>query len=120
MARTPKVKKLSGTRLANNYGGWIYCENCGQNIGYLCYVTYDHFRFHYHCKCGARGSAQIDFTEESKTAFSGDKPVMIKNRLSCPKDQSPLLTVLEKKLDSYSYEIQCIACNTKYTEDIIL
>ena len=52
MARIPKVKELINTRLASTYGGWIYCDYCGQNIGYLCYVTYDHFTFDYQCHCG--------------------------------------------------------------------
>lgn len=117
MARTPKRKELHSTKLANNYGGWIYCESCGQSIGYLCYVTYDHFRFDYKCKCGAAGSMRIDFDEVQTSVPSDNKPVLIKNRLSCPKDQSPLLTILEKKLDSYTYEIECTACKTKYTEE---
>lgn len=43
MSRNTKIKELSHTRLANQYGGWIYCESCGENIGYLCYTTYDNF-----------------------------------------------------------------------------
>ena len=37
MARVLKNKELINTRLATNYGGWIYCNNCNENIGYLCY-----------------------------------------------------------------------------------
>ena len=28
MARTVKNKKLENTRLATNYGGWMYCDKC--------------------------------------------------------------------------------------------
>lgn len=41
MARVVKGKELINTRLAANYGGWIYCDGCQENIGYLCYSTYD-------------------------------------------------------------------------------
>ena len=50
MSRNTKIKELSHTRLANQYGGWIYCESCGENIGYLCYTTYDNFIFNYQCQ----------------------------------------------------------------------
>ena len=41
MTRLLKTKELVNTRLATNYGGWMYCEKCNENIGYLCYSTYD-------------------------------------------------------------------------------
>ena len=41
MARVLKNKELINTKLAANYGGWVYCTECGENIGYLCYQTYD-------------------------------------------------------------------------------
>lgn len=117
MARTPQTKLLENTRLASTYGGWIYCEGCGNNIGYLCYVTYDHFQFNYKCKCGACGKMQIDFEEKQHTEVSEHTPIIIKNRLCCPNDQSPLLTILKKNLDFYSYKIQCVKCNTIYAEE---
>ncbi|MBU9736630.1 hypothetical protein [Diplocloster agilis] len=117
MARVPRIKKLESTRLASTYGGWIYCGECGQSIGYLCYVTYDHFRFAYKCKCGSRGSIRIDFEQENQNIYSDKKLITIKNRLCCPEDQSPLFTVLEKNLDSYNYEIECVKCKTKYAEE---
>ncbi len=47
MARTIKSKELTRTRLAANYGGWMYCTECNENIGYLCYATYDKLILHY-------------------------------------------------------------------------
>lgn len=113
MARKPILKEFKGTRLASTYGGWIYCDTCGENIGYLCYVTYDNFKLEYKCKCGNHGSMHITF-DDVKEASLGDKLIEIKNRLCCPTDKSPLLTILEKKLDSYTYEIDCVNCKTKY------
>jgi uncharacterized protein YbaR (Trm112 family) len=40
--------------------------------------------------------------------------ITIKNRLCCPEDKSPLVTIQEKKLDVYKLEVSCKACNTKY------
>ena len=115
MARVPITKKLVNTELANGYGGWIYCEGCRQTIGYLCYVTYDHFALRYECTCGGEGSIHLAFTEEPPAQESGEALVKIKNRLCCPRDQSPLLTVNDKRLKSYRYEVVCQACRTKYT-----
>lgn len=118
MARKPSLKELINTRIASGYGGWIYCDRCGENIGYLCYVTYDNFRFSYKCKCGGRGHMHIAFGDiEKNTKASDDKLILTKNRLCCPGDQSPLLTILDKKLACYQYEIDCVSCNTKYTEE---
>lgn len=39
MARIIKRKELIRTRLLKEYGSWIYCDACGENIGYLCYAT---------------------------------------------------------------------------------
>ncbi|MCI8637476.1 MAG: hypothetical protein HFJ36_06640, partial [Clostridia bacterium] len=52
MARVLKNKELVNTRLATNYGGWMYCDKCDENIGYLCYSTYDRLELKYKCNCG--------------------------------------------------------------------
>jgi uncharacterized protein YbaR (Trm112 family) len=115
MARTPTDKALINTRLANAYGGWIYCEGCNKTIGYLCYVTYDLFRLDYQCKCGNCGSVHLAFERDSEAQPSSEQALItIKNRLCCPEDKSPLVTIQEKKLDVYKLEVSCKACNTKY------
>ncbi len=38
----------------------------------------------------------------------------IKNRLCCPEDSSPLITILEKKLKSYKLAVTCKACSRIY------
>lgn len=117
MARKARIKELNATRLASTYGGWIYCDHCGENIGYLCYVTYDNLKLEYVCKCGNHGSMQLAFDEVKEAECSETKLVPIKNRLCCPTDKSPLLTILEKKLASYKYEIDCVSCQTKFKEE---
>lgn len=114
MARTLKKKELRGTRLAANYGGWIYCENCGQTIGYLCYVTYQSFRMNYTCKCGNCGSMYLTFNEKDTLETAKEELITIKNRLCCPSDNQPLITILFKKLERCHAEIVCETCNKKY------
>ncbi len=115
MARIPVFKELVKTRLANTYGGWIYCEGCNKTIGYLCYVTYNLFRLDYQCKCGNCGSAHLAFEDNcSEENYREQALITIKNRLCCPEDKSPLATILEKNLDVYRLEVSCKACNTKY------
>ena len=65
MSRVIKNKELVNTRLATNYGGWMYCDKCNENIGYLCYSTYDRLELKYKCNCESQGSVIIDF-EDSK------------------------------------------------------
>lgn len=117
MARKLSVRELVNTRLANNYGGWIYCEGCNQTIGYLCYVTYDRFDLHYHCNCGNHGVARLAFDDEQPASSTEQRMVVIKNRFCCPADNSPLVTVLAKNLLSYQCEIVCKACSTTYREE---
>lgn len=117
MSRTLENKELVNTRLANNYGGWIYCEGCNKTIGYLCYVTYDLFTFNYKCKCGSTGSAYLAFENGFDAQPSNQPLIMVKNRLCCPADESPLVTILAKNLNAYKYEIVCKSCSTKYQEE---
>jgi len=110
MARIIREKELINTRLAANYGGWTYCTECGENIGYLCYATYDKVDFQYECSCKSRGRVMIDFEDSKEGNPCVDALILVKNRLCCPKDQSPLITVLSKKLKSYSLSITCKEC----------
>lgn len=116
MARIPKYKEQTNTRLANAYGGWLYCGSCNKTIGYLCYVTYDIFKLEYQCKCGSHGSMNIAF-EDDTAQTSEQSLITIKNRLCCYTDESPLVTILTKNLDAYKCEIVCKSCNTKYQEE---
>ena len=81
MARVLKNKELVNTRLATNYGGWMYCDKCNENIGYLCYSTYDKLKLDYKCHCGSSGSVFLDF-EDSKVGQDCDDDISIirKNR----------------------------------------
>ena len=63
MARVIKNKELTNTRLATNYGGWIYYTKYNENIGYLCYSTYDEITLDYQCKCGSIGKIKINFED---------------------------------------------------------
>lgn len=117
MARTPKQKELINSRLLKEYASWVYCTNCGKTVAYLCYVTYDDFNFTYSCACGSKGEVHISFDEVQDTSV-GDKPlVAIKNRLCCPNDESPLVTLVDKNLESYAYSVVCKNCNTQYVAD---
>ncbi len=115
MARKVKTKDLKNTRLAANYGGWTYCTECGENIGYLCYATYDKIEFQYECGCGSRGSILIDFEDSTIGKNCDDELITIKNRFCCPKDSSPLITILSKKLKNYELSITCKECRNIYS-----
>lgn len=114
MARVLKNKELINTRLAANYGGWTYCDQCDENIGYLCYSTYDKLELNYKCQCGSHGSVCIEFDDSQEGKECDDELIIIKNRLCCPKDNEPLITVLEKKLINYEMKITCKSCGSIY------
>jgi len=117
MARILKNKELKNIRLATNYGGWMYCDKCNENIGYLCYSTYDRLELKYQCNCGTCGSAILDFEDSKIGEISNDELVVVKNRLCCPKDSGPLITILEKKVASYEMKITCKSCETIYQKE---
>ena len=117
MARAVKNKELTNTRLAANYGGWVYFDSCNENIGYLCYSTYDRLELKYKCNCGSKGSAVLDFEDSKIGEISNDELVVVKNRLCCPKDSEPLITILEKKVASYEMKITCKSCETIYQKE---
>lgn len=114
MARKLKNKELLNTRLATNYGGWMYCDKCNENIGYLCYSTYDRIELNYKCNCGSNGKIFIDFEDSKIGKESNDELVTIKNRLCCPKENDPLITILDKKVESYEMKITCKSCQNIY------
>lgn len=118
MSRVIKNKELVNTRLATNYGGWMYCEKCNKNIGYLCYVTYDSLRLSYECNCGSNGSVFIDFDDSKNGELCTDELVTIKNRLCCSFDDSPLITILDRSLKKYKLEITCKSCNKIYRKEV--
>lgn len=117
MARILKTKELLNTKLANNYGGWIYCTKCNQNIGYLCYVTYDRFKLEYECNCGSKGCAVLAFEELSNPSEDVQALKPIKNRSCCPNDESPLFTILKKKVQNYHVDVVCNHCNHLFHEE---
>ncbi len=114
MSRILKHNELHKTKIACNYGGWMYCNGCNKTIGYLCYVTYDSFKFDYKCKCGNCGSVTFDFDDTESAETCDNQLTTIKNRLCCPEDNSPLVTILTKNFDEYKCEIVCKACHSKY------
>lgn len=114
MSRILKNKELVNTRLATNYGGWMYCDKCNENIGYLCYSTYDRLELQYKCNCGSNGGVILDFEDSSVGKACNDELIVIKNRLCCPKDHQPLITILDKKVDSYEMKITCKSCENVY------
>lgn len=114
VARKVKNKELVNTRLATNYGGWTYCDKCQENIGYLCYATYDAVSLRYECLCGSKGVVRIDFEDSEKGEGCSHTMDVIKNRLCCSGDQSPLITIMDKKLAEYELEITCKACHKIY------
>ena len=114
MPRKPIKKELQNTRLLKEYASWAYCGSCGSTVAYLCYVTYDRFEFEYKCKCQDTGHIYIEFENGGNVAESRESLLIVKNRLCCRKDQSPLLSLVTKNLLEYKLSVVCNQCNTQY------
>lgn len=113
MSRIPINKELQNARLLKDYASWIYCTNCNKTVAYLCYVTYNNFDFSFTCNCGSKGSVKIDFNTDTKEKDSQEF-ILSKNRLCCPNDHSPLLTIIDKNIEEWSGTISCVECNKKF------
>ncbi|MCI8568296.1 MAG: hypothetical protein HFG48_03145, partial [Bacilli bacterium] len=68
----------------------------------------------YKCNCGSDGSALLDFEDSNIGTVCDNDLVIVKNRYCCPKDNEPLITILDKKVTSYEMQITCKACNNIY------
>ena len=60
---------------------------------------------------------EIDFLDSADGSQTEEEMVTIKNRLCCPKDSEPLITILDKKLSAYDLEITCKACGSTYKKN---
>lgn len=114
MARIVKNKELVKTRLASSYGGWMYCDNCNENIGYLCYSTYDRLELDYKCNCGSHGRVLLDFEDSGLGKNCNDELIVVKTRFCCPKDNEALITILDKKVINYNLKVTCKSCGSIY------
>ena len=114
LARQPKQKELQNTKLLKEYASWVYCTACNKTVAYLCYVTYDFFEFEYIGHCGNHGKVYIQFDHEVPVK-DNHSLLQIKNRLCCPQDNSPLITVVGKNLKTFRFRIVCNTCNTEYS-----
>lgn len=108
-------KILKNTRMLKNYGSWIYCDSCNKTVAYLCYTTYEYFKFTYECNCKNKGFLEIGKKEPNHK--TPKKNLLInKGRLCCPNDNSPLFSIVDKNIKKYKFEFTCKNCRTIYNE----
>lgn len=113
MAKASRYKDLYNSRLLKNYGSWIYCNECNKTVGYLCYTTYEYFRFDFECNCGTVGYVEIG--EGTKKSRIQDTDLIVKKkRRCCANDESPLFSTVDKNIMRYEYRVECKECNGVY------
>jgi len=108
------IKKIQNGRILKNNGSWMYCDKCNKTVGYLCYSTYQDFQFDFVCKCGNRGSFMLNYLTDYELTKSNVELKLIKNRLCCPNDDSPLFTIVDKNIENVKYSLTCKQCSTTY------
>jgi hypothetical protein len=66
------------------------------------------------CKCGNKGAFRLRYQTENELTKANDELKMIKNRLCCLKDDSPLFTIVDKNIEQVNYKVTCKKCSTTY------
>src|SRR5690606_8253945 len=108
------IKEIQNGRILKKNGSWMDCYKCGKTVGYLCYSTYQDFQFEFVCKCGNKGAFRLRYQTENELTKANDELKMIKNRLCCLKDDSPLCTIVDKNIEQVNYKVTCKKCSTTY------
>ena len=104
------TQRIKNGRLLKKNGSWMYCDSCHKTVGYLCYSTYQSFKFTFTCQCGNKGSFLLSYPSEKATQLANSDLRLIKNRLCCPVDNSPLFSAVDKNLETSSYTVTCKKC----------
>ena len=109
--------KAENAHFLKGHASWLYCDDCNKTIGYLCFVTYDYFRFEFTCACGHKGWVENSFKEmDVESLPTGALQLSPKNkRYCCSKDGSALFSPVPKNLKSYKAAVVCKECGTVYT-----
>lgn len=107
-----KEKDLIKSKLLKEYASWIYCGECNNTVGYLCYTTYTLFKYEFECKCGNKGVVKISLEESNDTYESYVPLKLVKHRFRCPNDDSPLFSVVDRNVNYYRYSLICRECNS--------
>jgi hypothetical protein len=106
---------LENARLLKRNGSWMYCTSCNKTVGYLCYTTYLDFSFAFTCNCGMQGKIHLWYGNKAKAGAVTADLTMVKNRLCCPNDNSPLFTIVDKNVSAVKYSVVCKKCNTLFS-----
>ncbi|MGL5434974.1 MAG: hypothetical protein ACRDBO_06170 [Lachnospiraceae bacterium] len=116
MSNKKPVVRVDNAHFLKGHASWLYCDNCNKTIAYLCYVTYDYFRFSFICSCGCHGLVENKYDDIDLHDLAIGE--LIRNtankRYCCLHDDSALFSPVPKNLKSYSAEIVCKQCHTKY------
>jgi len=98
------------------HASWLYCDNCNKTVAYLCYITYKYFRFSFTCSCGCQGSVENKYGDIDLSKLTTGELVQspINKRFCCPNDESSLFSPVAKNLESYTAEIVCKKCDTRF------
>lgn len=116
MATDKPNVEASNAHFLKGHASWLYCDNCNKTVAYLCYVTYRYFRFSFVCKCGCEGWIENRYEDVDLPNLPSGKVVRkaTNNRYCCAKDGDSLFSPVPKNLKSYTADIVCKQCSTKY------
>ncbi len=73
------------------------------------------FEFHFECNCGNKGSFRLSYETDNIITNADKELKLIKNRLCCPNDNSPLFSIVEKNIKRVEYSITCKECLSQFS-----
>ena len=121
MTQQKPIVATQNAHYLKGHASWLYCDNCNKTIAYLCYVTYQYFRFDFTCLCGCAGFAENRCSDIDMSSLPTGELVRstANKRFCCSIDESPLFSPVPKNLKSYNAEIVCKECSVRYSTNEI-
>ncbi len=109
------VRKEKGTRLLSKNSGLMFCENCEKIVGSVNIDGYMYINLSFRCTCENDANIEI-IRDKHKNDISqpvNRMPGRDKGRCNCRKCGVSMFSVIEDRVESYSFFVEC-KCGEKY------
>ena len=109
------ITKIFGARFLSNGGSLIFCENCDKIVGSVNKSGYKYLNLAFICTCGNFGNIEVirdgrfnDITRQIRKTPKTKSGVYV-----CPQCDIPLISMIDERLQNYSYYIECV-CGERF------
>lgn len=109
------ITKIFGARFLSNGGSLIFCGNCDKIVGSVNKSGYKYLNLAFICTCGNFGNIEVvrdghvnDITKQIRKTPKTKLGVYV-----CPKCDIPLISMIDERVQNYSYYIECV-CGERF------